>query len=269
MYIYKQKIYNNYQIHLLLFFVMFSFISAQYTVSGRVLDNKGNILPGANVFIKDLGLGAIVDFDGNFSINDVPSGSHTLNVTLISYKDLSLDIIVTNKELNGIVLNLDLAPITKNKIVIEGKQQIEKTIFPICKLRFNGLYKSHSQNLANLPNNLNVDDIEAYNLIFLNNNTIPDLLLGVSKKLKNNLNTGFYMTSNEFRIFIQSSILKAEVGKINNSSVVSIGTVYKTNNRLNIEFDVNCYNIVKNIALNKTNPADNLTASLSLSINFD
>ena len=104
------------------------------------------------------------------------------------------------------------------------------------------------------------------NAIFLINNTIPDLVLGVSKQFKSGIKSGFHMTGNEFRIFIESSFIKAEIGKVNNSSVIAIGTVYETPNRFNIEFDINCYNIIKNTTLNKISPADNITASLSLSI---
>ena len=46
--------------------ILFSFILSQNTITGSVRDNNGEILPGANVFIKSIGIGAIVDFDGNF-----------------------------------------------------------------------------------------------------------------------------------------------------------------------------------------------------------
>ena len=265
----QQKIYNNYQIYLLFFTIMFSFTFAQYTISGSIKDDKDNILPGANVFIKELGLGAIVDFDGNFEISDVPTGKHTLSVTLISYKDSSLEITVINRDLNNILVNLSLAPITKSKIIIEGKQQTKKSIQPICKLRFNGIYKSYNQEIASLPDDLAVDDNKAYNSIFLNNNNLPDLVLGVSKEFTNGIKSGFHMTGNEFRFFIESSIIKAEIGKINNSAIVAIGAIYETTNRLNVEFDINYYNILKNITTNKINPTNNLTAAISLSINFD
>ena len=37
----------------------------------------------------------------------------------------------------------------------------------------------------------------------------------------------------------------------------------------NIEFDINFYDIIKDITLNRSNPQDNLTASITLSFNFD
>ena len=75
---------------------------------------------------------------------------------------------------------------------------------------------------------------------------------------------------------MQSSIFKVEVGKINTSPVIAVGAIYDSGNRLNVEFDVNYYGIVKDNSLNNGNlplttykSMRNMTASISLSVNFD
>lgn len=61
-----------------LFFTIYSF-SQTVKVTGNVLDsNSGYPLVGVNVSAKDYKIGASTDFDGNFTISDVPIG-----VTLI------------------------------------------------------------------------------------------------------------------------------------------------------------------------------------------
>jgi hypothetical protein len=67
-------------------FVMFCLSTAafaQKTVTGTVLDELGEPLPGVNVVVKGTTNGATTDLDGNFSIR-VASGT-TLEVSCIGY----------------------------------------------------------------------------------------------------------------------------------------------------------------------------------------
>ncbi len=250
------------------FLTTISFIFAEYTISGTVKDNGSkNILPGANVFIQSLGLGAIVDFNGEFELADIPNGTHELTISLISYKNETRKITVTNKDITNIDILLDLAPISKTTIVVEGKQSIKTTLQPVFRIRFNSIYKSFDSPL--LPPNLSIDDSDAYENVFLRKSSEPEILLGVSKKMNDYLKGGIVMKKNEFRIFIQSSSIKMELGKINNSTAFSIGGIYRTNNNLNVELDVNIYNIIKNATLNGFGIQNNLTTSITLSTNFD
>ena len=41
------------------------------TVRGRVLNMKGEPLPGAQVFIQELGIGTIADIEGNYFLLNV------------------------------------------------------------------------------------------------------------------------------------------------------------------------------------------------------
>ena len=43
----------------------FVFSGTDGTIRGRVLNLKGEPLPGAQVFIQDLGIGTIADLEGN------------------------------------------------------------------------------------------------------------------------------------------------------------------------------------------------------------
>lgn len=53
-------------------FLCFSMVNAQQTVSGTVTDETGP-LPGATVAIKGTSTGTTTDFDGNYTLNDVPA----------------------------------------------------------------------------------------------------------------------------------------------------------------------------------------------------
>ena len=52
---------------LLLFFSIVS-LQAQQIISGTVVDETGQPLPGVNVLVKGTTTGAVADFDGNYSI---------------------------------------------------------------------------------------------------------------------------------------------------------------------------------------------------------
>ena len=68
-----------------LFFSSFAF-SQSYEVSGTVIDSKtGSPLPGVNVGVKNQSLFTTTDFDGNFKLSKIPSGS-LLVFSYVGYK---------------------------------------------------------------------------------------------------------------------------------------------------------------------------------------
>ena len=60
----------------LMFTVLFAVcaitVSAQNKVTGTVVDANGEAIIGASVIIKGTSNGSVTDFEGNFTINNVP-----------------------------------------------------------------------------------------------------------------------------------------------------------------------------------------------------
>ena len=57
------------------------------TISGQVIDmNTGEALAGVEVVIKGTTLKAYTDFDGNFEVKNLQSGTYDLVVSMISYR---------------------------------------------------------------------------------------------------------------------------------------------------------------------------------------
>ncbi|MBR2105508.1 MAG: carboxypeptidase-like regulatory domain-containing protein, partial [Bacteroidales bacterium] len=71
-------------------------VSAQGTVKGKVLDEGGMGLPGANVFVKGTTIGTISDMDGNYQIPNVPSGEQTITASFIGYSSMEVSVNVSN-----------------------------------------------------------------------------------------------------------------------------------------------------------------------------
>jgi iron complex outermembrane receptor protein len=74
---------------ILFFFLWPAFIYAMpannNTLSGKITDNTNRTLPGAVIQIPDLKTGAVADSNGNYLIENLPTGKFTVIVTMISY----------------------------------------------------------------------------------------------------------------------------------------------------------------------------------------
>ena len=90
---------------LLLMAVLFTGVSFAQTVSGTVSEENGP-LPGASVVVKGTTNGASTDFDGNFTLNNVPSDA-TLVVSYIGFS--TKEVAVNGKSTINITLATDNA----------------------------------------------------------------------------------------------------------------------------------------------------------------
>ena len=91
----------------ILLFTFATFVSAQMTVSGTVVDaSTGAPLTGANVVVDGTNKGSAADASGAFTINNVPNGS-TLTASMIGYNNASIDAARTvNFELSSSILEM-------------------------------------------------------------------------------------------------------------------------------------------------------------------
>lgn len=60
---------------------------AQTLITGKVSDDKGEAIPGANVSLKDTYDGASTDIEGNFKFSSTEKGKRILIVTFVGYKN--------------------------------------------------------------------------------------------------------------------------------------------------------------------------------------
>jgi hypothetical protein len=72
------------------------------SVRGRVFDESGNPLPGANVSVKGTTIATVTDYDGNYSIT-IPSSASQLSFSFIGFATKNLTI-------NNSVMNISLNP---------------------------------------------------------------------------------------------------------------------------------------------------------------
>jgi len=90
------------------------------TINGKIVDEKGDPLPGASILIKELNKVVQSKPDGSFSVN-VPDGTYNIQVSFISYTAVTLNKVVA-KSNETITLNVTLKGETGslNEVIVVG-----------------------------------------------------------------------------------------------------------------------------------------------------
>jgi TonB-linked SusC/RagA family outer membrane protein len=108
---------------IILGFVSFFMYSQNLQLKGNVSDSSGAPLPGVNILVKNTALGTTSDFDGNFEISKVPTGS----ILQFSYVGFTTkEIKVTNSNLLNVKLQEDAQALDEVVIVGYGTQKVSK-----------------------------------------------------------------------------------------------------------------------------------------------
>ncbi|EKB47921.1 Outer membrane cobalamin receptor protein [Cecembia lonarensis LW9] len=98
---------------------------AQSNIKGAVKNSSGEGLVGANVILVGTGRGATSDFQGNFQIRNIPSGSYTLRVTYLGYEAFTREVLIpTNEELEVI---LEPSSLLTEEFIVYGTRATDKT----------------------------------------------------------------------------------------------------------------------------------------------
>lgn len=74
-------------------------VFAQSTITGNVKDAQGETVLGVNVVLKGTEKGAVTDFDGNYTIANVPDGTYRLVASAIGYDNFTKKITVNSAKL--------------------------------------------------------------------------------------------------------------------------------------------------------------------------
>lgn len=106
---------------------------AQSTVKGKVTDNNGQPLPGANVIIIGTSSGAISDFDGNYIIKTDQNPPFSIQISSVGFETATKDV-TTKTQTIDVILNEGTA---LDEVVISASRTPER-IFesPVTVERF-------------------------------------------------------------------------------------------------------------------------------------
>lgn len=91
------------------------------TISGRVTDaNNNEPIIGANVVIPTLNIGAVSDIDGNYSIANVPAGTHTVVARFLGYQMIRREVTVAANATITLDFTLVEESIGLSELVVTG-----------------------------------------------------------------------------------------------------------------------------------------------------
>lgn len=100
----------NYLLFLFFGFLISQSLAQSAIIKGQILDKDTQTpLLGATVIIEGTEIGAVADFDGNFTINKAPIGAYKLSASSISYNTQVKDVSLNEGEAIQLEIQLELA----------------------------------------------------------------------------------------------------------------------------------------------------------------
>lgn len=99
---------------------------AQFSISGKVQNQEGEVIPSASVYVKKLQKSVLTDAQGNYFLKDVASGDYTLQVRAFGYQQVAELVTLADKD---VVVNFTLKPSFKQLegVDVLGIRATEKT----------------------------------------------------------------------------------------------------------------------------------------------
>jgi outer membrane receptor protein involved in Fe transport len=153
-------------------FLMFTMVCCpQATIKGKVVDQNGAPVPGANVVITGKAIGTVADFDGNFTLSTTETPPFQLSISSIGFVSVTVSITQDNQTVS-VILNEEQTRL--DEVVISASRTPER-IFesPVTVERF-GLKEIKSTASADFYDgleNLKGVDVNTNSLTFKSLNT--------------------------------------------------------------------------------------------------
>lgn len=90
-------------------------------IFGQITDAEtGQALPGAHVFLPDLNRGDVTDREGNFTISNLPAGTHALRISFVGYQTHTQNVEVGPGVLFELNVEMRVAAIRFDEMVVTG-----------------------------------------------------------------------------------------------------------------------------------------------------
>lgn len=115
-------------------------------VTGQLLDEQGEPMIGVTVMVKGTTTGAVTDFDGNFTIEDVPAGASKLQVSYIGYETKDVQISSSSMQIK---MNPDNELLDEVVVVGYGTQKKANLTGAVTSMKNDDLLKAKAANSTN------------------------------------------------------------------------------------------------------------------------
>ena len=98
----------------------FTILFSQGSVKGKITDETGVAISGANIYIKSSDIGSISDSDGNYTLNSVPQGESVLVVDFIGYERSENILTISSDETITINIALTTSVLSGQEVLVVG-----------------------------------------------------------------------------------------------------------------------------------------------------
>ncbi|WP_299285973.1 SusC/RagA family TonB-linked outer membrane protein [uncultured Mucilaginibacter sp.] len=123
----KRIYFFKYGLTMLFLINAFIAFAQNASISGKVIDEKSQPLPGASVTIDGTALGATTDVDGNYRISGVQPGTYSLTAQFVGYTPLKKSVTVSGTA--NVQVNFQVQPTSQslNEVVVVGYGTVRKS----------------------------------------------------------------------------------------------------------------------------------------------
>ena len=117
--------------------------------SGKITEAKtGKPIFGVSVYITDIKSGTSSDNDGNFTLKNIPEGTHLIEVSHIGYTTAAENIVINGDTKKDFILNESV--VENNAVIVTGvtgATQLKKVPFAVSVLRKQDFFQNTSSNI--------------------------------------------------------------------------------------------------------------------------
>jgi outer membrane receptor protein involved in Fe transport len=99
-------------------------VNGQGTLSGLVkVEVSGEPLPGAHVFIREIGKGTISDRFGKYILSNIPAGVYNVDVTFVGYDPAAMTVKITNDSTSVIDATMVAGNLRLDDVVVTARSE--------------------------------------------------------------------------------------------------------------------------------------------------
>jgi hypothetical protein len=122
------------------------------TIAGRVADQTGAILQGAEIKVDPQGLATASDQQGEFTVPNLTPGTYTLKVTYVGFKDFSAAVMIEGGETRHVTVHMDVASQSEEVLVTGERPHGEAEAINRTRTADNILRVLPAEVITSLPN---------------------------------------------------------------------------------------------------------------------
>jgi len=134
------------QILLLIFCITTTIAYSQNTVSGVVLDDSNIPIPSAEVKIKNTSIGAVTDFDGNFTLTGIQM-DQVIQVSYVGFK--TAEVVYTGQDTLTIILEISTEALDEVVVIGYGTSSTRKITGAVSTVKAESIEELEPLNAAN------------------------------------------------------------------------------------------------------------------------